>query len=69
MTYYEKRKALVKRMDSIIISLNDEELIERWLLNGCPDCSTEEDYEWFAENPMEILDLVGLFTKIAERED
>lgn len=68
MTYceYDKRKALVKRMDNIITSLNDEELIESWLMCGCPDESTDEDYEWFAENTDEFLDLVTLFTKIVD---
>ena len=66
MTYYEKRLALVKRMDLIITTLNDEELIERWLIDGCPDESSDEDYEYFAENADAFLDLVSLFTKIVD---
>lgn len=64
MTYYDKRLALVKKMDGIITMLNDEELIEGWLMYGCPDESTDEDYEWFAEDGEEFLDLVNLFIKI-----
>lgn len=67
MTYCGKRRVLVKRMDEVITSLNNEELIESWLVNGCPDCSTEEDYEWFAENGDEFLDLVNLFIKITKK--
>lgn len=64
MTHYDRKIALVKRMDKIVTSLNDEELIESWLIGGCPDCSTEEDYKWFAEDEEEFLDLVSLFTRI-----
>lgn len=66
MTYYDKRKVLVKRMDSIITSLNDEELIEKWLIDGCPDESSDEDYEYFTENADAFLDLISLFTRIVD---
>lgn len=64
----EVRLQIVKKMDEVVRNFNDEELIMTWLMVGCPDASTEEDYLWFAEDEQEYLDLVKLFGKLFHLE-
>lgn len=66
MDYFTKKVALVKRMDKIMRSLNDEDYVCSWLTYGCPDEATQEDYEDIASSAEEFLDLVSFFTKICE---
>lgn len=63
----KSRIALVKEMDAIARSLNDEDLIDIWLMNGCPDESTDEDYEYIATNLEEFKDIVKLFSRLMNR--
>lgn len=64
----EVRVQIVRRMDEMVRNFNDEELIMTWLMLGCPDESTEEDYEWFAEDEQEYLDLIKLFSRLFHLE-
>lgn len=66
---FEERLAKVKEMDEIVRNFDDEENIEVWLMLGCPDESSEEDYEWFAEDEEEFNELVKLFNKLKKREE
>lgn len=63
----KSRIALVKEMDVIARSLNDEDLIDIWLMNGCPDESTDEDYVYIATNLEEFKDIVKLFSRLMNR--
>ena len=45
-----KRVELLKAMDVVVRSLNDESVIDLWLTNGVPDGADESDYEFIAED-------------------
>ena len=44
-----ERVELLKAMDVVVRSLNDEEVMDLWLTNGVPDGADESDYEFIAE--------------------
>lgn len=44
------RVELLKAMDTIIRSLDDESAMNLWLTNGVPDGADESDYEFIAED-------------------
>lgn len=45
-----KRVELLKAMDVVVRSLDDEEVMDLWLTNGVPDGADESDYEFIAED-------------------
>ena len=45
-----KRVELLKAMDVVGRSLNDESVMDLWLTNGVPDGADESDYEFIAED-------------------
>ena len=45
-----ERVELLKAMDVVIRSLNDEEVMDLWLTNGVPDGADDSDYEFIAED-------------------
>ena len=45
-----KRVELLKAMDVIVRSLNDESVMDLWLTNGVPDGADDSDYEFIAED-------------------
>ena len=45
-----KRVELLKAMDVIVRSLNDESVMDLWLTNGVPDGADDSDYESIAED-------------------
>ena len=45
-----ERVELLKAMDVVVRSLNDEEVLELWFTNGVPDGADESDYEFIAED-------------------
>lgn len=45
-----ERVELLKAMDVVIRSLNDEEVLELWFTNGVPDGADNSDYEFIAED-------------------
>ena len=45
-----ERVELLKAMDIIVRSLNDESVMDLWLTNGVPDGADESDYEFIAED-------------------
>lgn len=45
-----KRVELLKAMDVVVRSLNDESVMDLWLTNGIPDGADESDYEFIAED-------------------
>lgn len=63
------RKRLVEEMHTYIIEMGDEKIWMNWITLGVPDCPTEEDFEWFAENDDEWEDLCKLFGKLTEEGD
>ena len=45
-----KRVELLKAMDVVVSSLNDESVMDLWLTNGVPDGADDSDYEFIAED-------------------
>lgn len=45
-----ERVELLKAMDVVVRSLNDESVMDLWLTNGVPDGADESDYECIAED-------------------
>ena len=45
-----ERAELLKAMDVVVRSLNDESVMDLWLTNGVPDGADESDYEFIAED-------------------
>lgn len=45
-----ERVELLKAMDIVVRSLDDEEVMDLWLTNGVPDGADESDYEFIAED-------------------
>lgn len=45
-----ERGELLKAMDVVVRSLNDESVMDLWLTNGVPDGADESDYEFIAED-------------------
>ena len=45
-----KRVKLLKAMDVVVRSLNDESVMDLWLTNGVPDGADDSDYEFIAED-------------------
>lgn len=45
-----ERVELLKAMDVVVRSLDDEEVMDLWLTNGVPDGADESDYEFIAED-------------------
>lgn len=54
-------------MNSYIIENGDEMIWESWITAGVPDCATEDDLRWIAENEGEWVDVVALFAKLVKR--
>lgn len=45
-----ERVELLKAMDIVVRSLNDEEVMDLWLTNGVPDGADDSEYEFIAED-------------------
>ena len=56
----------IKALNEIIIGLGDEDLIEPWLCGGVPDCPSEEDFEFIAENQKSFDETVNLFVRLSK---
>lgn len=56
-----ERSRKLKLMDIACRSINDEDIIDIWLYDGCPDESTQEDYDEIAEDIDEYNRMETLF--------
>lgn len=65
----ELRIEVLAAMDLIASCINDEEILESWLLDGIPDGSTKEDLEEYVDDTTfaDIMDsfvfVMGILTK------
>ena len=60
----EKRINLLKEMDNTVRNFDDENLIMRWLVNGVPDCASEEDFIEISKDEEFFHDIYKLFCKL-----
>lgn len=62
----QSRVAVLKAMDEAIRGMNDEDVMDPWLMCGVPDGAYEEDYEDIASDHETYIDTVKLFAKIVK---
>lgn len=60
------RIAVLKAMDNAIRNMNDEEVLDPWLMDGVPDDAWEEDYVDIASDHEGYIEIVRLFAKIVK---
>ena len=59
---------LLKQMNQYIIDMGDEEIWEIWIECGVPDCPSDSDYEWIAENDDEWNYVCELFGRLIKED-
>ena len=62
----EKVKTL-KLMHGVMMSMNNENAYDSWIVSGVPDGASEDDYEFISLDAKEYNDTVNLFNKIFKR--
>jgi hypothetical protein len=60
------RVEFIKALNEIVLGLGDEELIEGWLMNGVPDCPSEEDFEFIANDQESFDETVNCFVRLSK---
>lgn len=68
----KERCDIVRAMELLVRSVNDEDYIEEWLVNGVADGdiksdTTDEDLEYYVEDDTEFADLMDTFLHIMKR--
>ena len=71
MMNLHERAEMVRAMETIVRSINFEDIIESWLMCGVADCDidgkeTDEDLECYCEDA-EFKDLMTLFLRLIDR--
>ena len=70
---YAERVAVLRAMNTIALSLNDEDYIMWWLQDGVPDgeiddTTTDEELYWLVEDDNDFADLMNTFVKIMRKQ-
>jgi len=68
------RAELVRAMELLVRSINDEEIIMSWLSLGVADGDingneTDDDLEWYCEEDTDFAELMALFLRLMVRAD
>lgn len=63
---FEYRLSMVKLMHETMLSMNNEYAYMNWIYE-MPDCPSEEDFVWFAEDEKEFEELKQTFIKLLKR--
>ena len=69
----KERVSVVRAMDTIVRSLNDERDILWWLDSGVPDGeineeTTDEELSWLVDDNESFADIMSTFVKIMRRQ-
>lgn len=69
----KERVSVIKAMDIIVRSLNDERDILWWLDSGVPDGeineeTTDEELSWLVDDDESFADIMSTFVKIMRRQ-
>lgn len=69
----KERVSVIRAMDTIVHSLNDEEYIAWWLEDGVPDGeideeTTDEDLYWLVDDDESFADIMSTFIKIMRKQ-
>lgn len=70
---FKERVSIIRAMDTIIRSLNDEKYILWWLDYGVPDGeiskeTTDEELYWLVDDDESFADIMSTFIKIMRRQ-
>lgn len=70
---FKERVSVIRAMDTIIRSLNDERDILWWLDSGVPDGeineeTTDEELYWLVDDDESFADIMSTFVKIMRRQ-
>ena len=69
----KERVSVIKAMDTIVRSLNDEEYVAWWLEDGVPDGeidegTADEELYWLVDDDESFADIMSTFIKIMKRQ-
>ena len=56
----------VKFMNELILATGDEDIFEIWFMNGVPDCPSEEDFEFIANNEESFRETTNTFIRLSK---
>lgn len=62
------RMSQLKAMHEVMINANDENIYMSWITCGVPDCPSDDDYEFIAEDDENYNEVVDLFIKLIQRK-
>lgn len=62
------RMSQLKAMHEVMINANDENIYMSWITCGVPDCPSDDDYEFIAEDDENYNEAVDLFIKLIQRK-
>lgn len=70
---FKERVSVIRAMDTIVRSLNDERDILWWLDSGVPDGeinteTTDEELYWLVDDDESFADIMSTFIKIMKRQ-
>ena len=70
---FKERVLVIRAMDTIVRSLNDERDILWWLDSGVPDGeinteTTDEELYWLVDDDESFADIMSTFVKIMKRQ-
>lgn len=70
---FKERVSVIRAMDTIVRSLNDERDILWWLDSGVPDGeinteTTDEELYWLVDDDESFADIMSTFIKIMRRQ-
>lgn len=70
---FKERVSVIRAMDTIVRSLNDERDILWWLDSGVPDGeinakTTDEELYWLVDDDESFADIMSTFVKIMRRQ-
>ena len=62
-----ERIKTLKLMHGIMMSMNNEDAYDSWIVMGVPDGASEDDYEFIALDDKEYEDTIALFNRLFKR--
>lgn len=63
------RLQLTHQMHNYIMNTGDENIYAVWMTEGIPDCPSEEDFEYYANDPFEFRELCELFGQLVCKDE
>lgn len=59
-----QRARLLRAMDDVARSINDEDIVEIWLMGGVPDGADDDELECIAEDDEGMRDVADCFMRV-----